>query len=247
MTEQEPAVPPLRLFIEDSARDPSSKIWYALPGGYFDVPLDVLDAEPGSEHEARLEHLMALVADCAPEAEHDRFAGTVRDVRYMVRQMRREGIIGCALGMHYADDGSSASSVVTVALRDIEWAPPKLTAVRAVSLLESPQNVGLLALPGGRPASVSDIVVTMPAVGGMAAQELYQCNLHIPAPSGVQLAVLTLSTVAVSSRKHYRDLMESIAYTVSFHDPLAEIERAARGEGANGLGTIKDDIAADFG
>ncbi|WP_210582693.1 hypothetical protein [Streptomyces sp. GESEQ-4] len=241
------SAPPPRLLIDDSARDPSSKIWYALPGGYFDIPLDALDAEPGSEHEARLKYLMALVADCAPEAERDRYAGTVQDVRHMVRYMRTEGIIGCSLGMHYADDGSSAASVITVALKDIEWAPPKLTAVRAVSLRECPENVGLLTLPGGRPGSMSDTLVTTPAVTGMAAQELYQCNLYVPAPSGVQLAVLTLSTVAVNSRRHYRDLMESIAHTVTFQDPMPEIERAARGEGADGGSTIKDDIAADFG
>ncbi|MFC7310091.1 hypothetical protein ACFQVC_38475 [Streptomyces monticola] len=236
-----------RLFIDESARDRSSKIWYALPGGYFDVPLDALDAAPGTEHEARLENLMALVADCAPEEQHDRFAGMVHDARYMVRYMRREGIIGCSLGMHFADDGSSAVSVVTVALRDIEWAPPKVTAVRAVSLAESADNVELLTLPGGHPASASDTLGTAPAVAGVPEQELYQCNVYIPAPSGAQLAVLTLSTVAVGSRGYYRDLMESVAHTVTFQDPMPEIERAARGEGAAGTGTVKDDIAADFG
>ncbi|MER6016023.1 hypothetical protein [Streptomyces bluensis] len=238
---------PLRLVIDDTARDPSAKIWYALPGGYVDVPLDALDADPGSEQEADLDHLTALIVDCAPESEHDRYAGALRDVRYMVRQMQREGIVGCSLGMHYADDGSSAVSVFTVALRDIEWAPPKLTAVRAVSLRECPENVALLTLPGGRPGAVSDTLVTMPALVGMPAQELYQCNLYVPAPSGVQLAVLTLSTTAVGSRKHYRELMEGMAYTVSFNDPMPEIERAARGDDDGGGDRIRDSITADFG
>ncbi|MGW5611798.1 hypothetical protein ACWEWI_38260 [Streptomyces sp. NPDC003753] len=238
---------PLRLVIDDSARDPSAKIWYALPGGYVDLPLDALDAEPGSEYEAQLDHVMALIADCAPEPERERYAGALRDVRYMVRQMQREGIIGCSLGMHHADDGSSAVSVVTVALRDIEWAPPKLTVVRAVSLRECTENVALLTLPGGRPGAVSDTMVTMPALASMPAQELYQCNLYIAAPSGVQLAVLTLSTTAVGSRKHYRDLMEAIAYTVSFTDPMPGIERAARGNDDGGGDGIADRITADFG
>lgn len=244
---QETTDTPLRLVIDDSARDPSAKIWYALPGGYVDVPLGALDAEPGSEHEAELDHVMALIADSAPESEHDRYTGALRDVRYMVRQMQREGIVGCSLGMHFADDGSSAVSVFTVALRDIEWAPPKLTAVRAVSLRECPVNVALLTLPGGGPGAVSDTLVTMPALGGLPAQELYQCNLYIPAPSGVQLAVLTLSTTAVSSRKHYRELTEGIAHTVSFSDPMPEIERAARGNDDGGGDSVRDRIADDFG
>lgn len=244
---QEAAENPIRLLIDDSARDPSSKIWYALPGGYFDVPIDALDPEPGSEQETHLEQALALILDLAPGDQRDRYTGVLRDVRFMAAQMRSEGVIGCSLGMHYADDGSSASSVFTVALRDIEWAPAKITAVRAVSLRESAENVKLLTLPGGRPASISDTMITMPALGGIPSRELYQCNLYIPAPSGAQLGVLTLSSTAVDSRKHYRDLMEGIAHTVSFHDPLPEIERAARGDKVDGAGSAADDIASDFG
>lgn len=236
---------PKRLFIDDSARDPSSKIWYALPGGFFDVPVDALDPEPGSEREAHLDQALALVLDLAPGDRRDRYAGALRDVRFMAGQMRSEGIIGCSLGMHHADDGSSAPSVLTVALRDIEWGPAKVTAVRAVSLRESAENVALLTLPGSRPAAISDTLITMPALEGVPGHEVYQCNLYIPAPSGTQLGVLTLSTTAVASRKHYRELMEGIAHTVSFHDPLPEIERTARGDATDGPGA--NDIASDFG
>ncbi|MGR6973076.1 hypothetical protein ACU639_26380 [Streptomyces cynarae] len=87
----------------------------------------------------------------------------------------------------------------------------------------------------------------MPALEGLPSQDLYQCNLYIPAPSGTQLGVFTLSGTAVGSRKHYRDMMEGFAATVSFQDPLPEIERAARGDTADGAGSAADDIVADFG
>ncbi len=241
---QEAAEVPMRLVIDDTARDPSSKIWYALPDSFIDVPVDALDPQPGSEQETYLEQALALILEVAPEDQRDRYTGALRDVRFMAKQMRSEGVIACSLGMHYADDGSSASSVFTVALTDIEWAPAKVTAVRAVSLRGSAENVGLLTLPGGRPATISDTLITMTVPEGVPSQEVYQCNLYIPAPAGTQLGVLTLSTTAVGSRKHYRDLMEGIAYTVSFHDPLPEIERAARGDEADG---IANDIASDFG
>lgn len=238
-----------RLVIDDSARDPSSKLWYALPGGYFDIPLALLDADPGSAEGAYVEHIMGLVVDAAPEAERDRYLGAMRDMRFMVRQMRTEGVFGCSLGMHHADDGSSAVSVFTVALQDIEWAPPKVIALRAVSLRECPENVGVLSLPGRHPAAVSDTVARVPAAEGLPSQDLYQCNLYVPAPSGTQLAVLTLSSPAVGSRREYRDMMEGIAHTVSFQDPMPEIERAARGEnGADGPSSnVQNAIAADFG
>lgn len=60
-------------------------------------------------------------------------------------------------------------------------------------------------------------------------------------------ATATLSTAAVDSRKHNRELPAGIAYTVSFHDPLPEIERAARGDSADGAGGGADGIASDFG
>ncbi|MEU9287110.1 hypothetical protein AB0D57_20945 [Streptomyces sp. NPDC048275] len=239
---------PLRLVIDDSARDTSAKLWYALPDGYVDVPLEALDPDPGTEHEEQFMNVMALILSCVPEEQHDRYVGALRDMRFMVAQMRSEGVIGCSLGMHFADDGSSAVSVVTAALRDIEWAPPKLTAVRAVSLRENATNVELLTLPGGRPGSFCDTLVTVPAVAGMSAKDLYQCDVYIPAPSGAQLAVLALSTTAVSARGHYRDLMKGIAHTVAFHNPLPDIERTLRGDKHDGSSdSIKDSITADFG
>ncbi|MFC5214483.1 hypothetical protein [Streptomyces coerulescens] len=244
---QEAAEAPMGLVIDDTARDPSSKIWYALPDSFVDVPIAALDPDPGSEQETHLVQALALILDVAPEDQRDRYTGALRDVRFMAGRMRSEGVIACSLGMHYADDGSSASSVFTVALTDIEWAPAKVTVARAVSLRESAENVGLLTLPGGRPAAISDTMITMPALEGVPGHEVYQCNLCIPAPSGTQLGVLTLSTTAVGSRKHYRDLMEGIAHTVSFHDPLPEIERAARGDADDGADGIANDVASDFG
>ncbi|EGX54947.1 hypothetical protein SZN_35347 [Streptomyces zinciresistens K42] len=233
-----------RLVIDDSARDTTAKLWYALPDGFLDVPLQALDPAPGSAYEEQFTNVLALILDSAPEDQRERYAGALRDMRFMVGQMRGEGVIGCSLGLHFADDGSSVTSVVTVALRDIEWAPPKLTAVRAAAARESAGGVELLALPGGRPGSMCDTLVTVPAVAGLPAQELYQCDVYVPAPSGAQLAVLALSTTAVSARGHYRDLMKAVAHTVAFHDPLPDIERTVRGDGPGG---IKDSVTADFG
>ncbi|MDI3386081.1 hypothetical protein QIS99_07590 [Streptomyces sp. B-S-A8] len=247
-TEGGAADPSLRLVIDDSARDTTAKLWYALPDGYLDVPLAALDPAPGTEYEDHFTSVMALILSCVPEEQRAVYAGALRDMRFFVTQMRAEGVIGCSLGMHFADDGSSAMSVVTAALKDVEWAPPKAMAVRAASARENVTDVELLRLPGGRPGSFCDTLVTAPAVAGMPAQDLYQCDVYIPAPSGYQLAVLSLSTTAVGSRGHYRDLLKGVAHTVSFQDPLPEIERAVQADRNDGeSGTIKDGITADFG
>ncbi|WP_234334063.1 hypothetical protein, partial [Streptomyces viridochromogenes] len=69
-------------------------------------------------------------------------------------------------GMHYADNGTSAMSVFTVALKDIDWAPAKITAGRGVALREIIEKVAGLTLPGGRPASISDTPITTPPLAG---------------------------------------------------------------------------------
>ncbi|WP_189039872.1 hypothetical protein [Streptomyces daqingensis] len=237
------AEPLPRLVIDDSARDTTSKIWYALPSGFMAVPLERLSPSTGSEPEQQLEKVETLVLDAAPAEVREHYLGALRDVRAMAEYMQREEIIDCCMGMHLADDGSSAASVFTVTLQQIDWSPPKVTVLRAVASRESAANIGLLTLPGDNPASVADTLVREFSVPGQRPQDLYQCTVYVPDPSGLQLAILTLSTTAVSVRPHYRQMMEGVAYTVSFVDPMPEIERAARG----GFSRVKDDIASDFG
>ncbi|MFJ8993251.1 hypothetical protein ACIRQH_23000 [Streptomyces sp. NPDC102279] len=48
-----------------------------------------------------------------------------------------------------------------------------------------------------------------------------QIHAHLPHPDGRSLAILTLSTVSVVHREHYRAVLREIAGLVSFDDPLA--------------------------
>ncbi|MDQ0993959.1 hypothetical protein [Streptomyces sp. V3I7] len=230
------------LGIADSARDATSKLWFATPRGFMDVPLAALGPDQGTELDANFDGFVGHLLEAVEEEARERCLEAMLAVRFLARMMRNEGMIGCFLGMHFADDGTSAASVLTVALRDIEWAPPKMTATRAVTLRENSTNVGLLTLPGGLPAGVSETLVQVPGEGARPTQELYQCDLYVPSPSGVQLAILNLSTTCTSSRTYYRQLLEAIAPTVSFTDPTPEIDRAV-----NGPSAAQNQITSDFG
>lgn len=244
----EPTGPLPRLIIDESAKDRSSRIWYALPGSFIEIPLSAMDPAPGSTEEAYLSEAMGAVLEAAPESTRGTYAAALNDVRIMSRYMRREGIIACCLGMHADDDGSPSLAVFTVSLNAIEWTPAKITAARAIVDRHNIENIGFLTLPGGHPASVSDTVVSQFSAGGMDPEDIYQCNLYVPDPAGTQLATLTLTSTSVRSRRHYRDLMEGIAHTVAFQDPLPDIERTARkiADAKTGQSTQKD-IADDFG
>jgi len=237
-----------RLVIDESAKDRSSRIWYALPGSFIEIPLSAMDPGPGSPEEAYLSQAMVAVLDAAPESTREAYAGALRDVRTMSRYMRREGTIACCLGMHADDDGSPSLAVFTVSLNAIEWMPAKITTARAIVDRDNIENPEFLTLPGGHPASVSDTVVSQFSAGGLDPEDIYQCNLYVPDPAGTQLATLTLTSTSIRSRRHYRDLMEGIAHTVAFQDPLPDIERTARkiADAQSGQSKQKD-IADDFG
>jgi hypothetical protein len=237
-----------RLVIDETAKDRSSRIWYALPGSFIEIPISAMDPAPGSPEEAYLSQAMGVVLDAVPEPTHETYVGALNDVRVMSRYMRREGIIACCLGMHAEDDGSPSLAVFTVSLSAIEWTPAKITAARAILDRDNIENMGFLTLPGGHPASVTDTVVSQLSAGGIDPEDVYQCNLYVPDPAGTQLATLTLTSTSVSSRRHYRELMEGIAPTVAFQDPLPDIERTARkiADAKSGQSAQKD-IADDFG
>lgn len=237
-----------RLVLDESARDRGADVWYALPGSFIDVPLSALHPAPGTDDETQLKQAMGAVLQATPEDFREQYAASLRDVRAMSAYMAREGIVACCLGMHSDDDGSPSLAVFTLALRSIEWAPAKITAARAVTERDGIENVGLLRLPGGHSASVSDTVVSQFSAGGMEPRDFYQCNVYVPDPAGTQVATLTLTTTSVATRRHYRDLMEGVANTVCFEDPVPDIERTVRESAAAQTGnSARNAIVDDFG
>ncbi len=178
---------------------------------------------------------LAPFLECAPdEVTRNRFIAQIGSVEQMLRNLTSEGTTHCSLGLHRDDTSGDASgpllSFLTVTWVHTAWAPRGVTVARLVATAQGHSEVGYSELPCG-PAAFSEIVRTPPAESGLPQSPLLQIHAHLPHPDGRSLAVLTLSTVSMVHREHYRAVLREIAGLVSFDDPLAH----ASAEGADGV------------
>ncbi|MER5970128.1 hypothetical protein ABT112_10410 [Streptomyces sp. NPDC002055] len=218
-----------RFTIHDSAADPLADIWFAVPAGFVEIPLDVLLAKSGSPEDSRLQGAVAPLLDALPDdVGRQRFIAQLAAGQQMLLALREVGTVHCSLGLHRDDfedgdgDGRSLLSLFTLSWRETAWAPRAVTAARAVATDERHTQVEYLDLPCG-PASLSETVRVALPDSGLPQQPLLQVHAHLPHPDGKRLAVLTLSTMAIVRRAEYHQLLRQIAEMVSFDDPLSGV------------------------
>ncbi|MEU2774168.1 hypothetical protein ABZ646_14810 [Streptomyces sp. NPDC007162] len=215
-----------QVIIDDSANDPHAGIWFAVPGGFTELPIDALLAAPASPEADRLREALAPLAEAIPDGvTRQQFIAQLASGQQLLRALREVGTVHCALGVHRDDVTGSAGetlhSLFTVSWRDIAWAPRPVSAARAVATAEQHAHVEYLELPSG-PASMGETVRTPSPDFGLPPTPLLQIHAHLPHPDGKRLAVLTLSTTAVERRAQYRAILHNIAELTSFESPLSE-------------------------
>ncbi|MGP3952770.1 hypothetical protein [Streptomyces sp. 7N604] len=216
-----------RFTIHDSAKDPHASIWFAVPEGFTEMPLDALLAPPGSPAAEELRQALAPVIEAVPdEITRQQFTARLAAGQQLLLALHEVGTVHCSLGLHRDDVDDTDSgygrpllSLFTLSWRETAWAPRAIAAARAVVTAEGHTHIEYLDLPCG-PASLSEMVRTAPADSGVPQEPLLQIYAHLPHPDGKRLAVLTLSTMAVGRREHYRRMLHQIADMVSFENPL---------------------------
>ncbi|NGO10366.1 hypothetical protein G5C60_22950 [Streptomyces sp. HC44] len=217
--------------LDESAKDPDADIWFAEPAGFTPLPLDILLASPDSPAAHELRTAFAPFLDAAPdEVTRQRFVAQVAEGQRLLAALREVGTVHCSIGLHRDDvddtvsgNGQPLFSVLTLSWRDTAAASRAATAARAVTSAEGLANIEYLELPCG-PATFSESVRTPSADSGLSPQALLQIHAHLPHPDCKRLVVLTLSTTAIARREQYRTILQQIAETVSFDNPLAEAE-----------------------
>ncbi|MGW1874579.1 hypothetical protein [Streptomyces sp. NPDC001975] len=145
--------------------------------------------------------------------------------------MQTDGTAHCAVGLHRDDaeggHGTALFSLFTISWVDTSWAPRGVTAARALVTAEGHTHIEYGEVPCG-PAAFSETVRMPTAESGLPRKPLLQIHGHLPHPDGTTLALLTLSTTAVSHREQYRAILRQIARTVSFDDPFAAPQDGVR-------------------
>ncbi|MDX3498027.1 hypothetical protein ACKI1I_17805 [Streptomyces turgidiscabies] len=213
-----------RVFVDDSAIDPSAGIWFAVPGGFTELPIDILLAAPASAEANRLQKALTPLVEAIPDGvTRQQFIAQLASGQQLLRALREVGTVHCSLGVHRDDTAGSDSetlhSFFTVSWRDIAWSPRAVSAARAVATAEQHSHIEYLDLPSG-PASMSETLRTPTSESGLPPTPLLQIYAYLPHPDCKRMAVLMLSTTAVARREQYREILRQIAELTSFESPL---------------------------
>ncbi|OON78471.1 hypothetical protein [Streptomyces tsukubensis] len=213
------------LVVHDSARDPRATLWFAVPPGYVEVPLDGVEVEG---------------EDTLPAGARGRLASA----RGLLGALRDVGVVHCSVGTHRDDaeggDGRALLSLFAVVWREIAWAPPAVTAARCVAQgreVEWMDDVpcgpaalceavgGLSGATAASAMSVASVASAASAAYATAADDrpVLQIRACLPHPDGRRLAVLTVSTGEVTRRRLYREMLRTVVGAVRFESPLTAV------------------------
>lgn len=170
-----------RVIVDDSASDPSAGIWFAVPGGFTELPIDVLLAAPASAEADRLQQALAPLVEAIPDGvTRQQFIAQLASGQQLLRALREVGTVHCSLGVHRDDtagnNGETLHSLFTVSWRDIAWSPRAVSAARAVATADQHSNIEYLDLPSG-PASMGETLRTPTPESGLLRP---QCSRSMP-------------------------------------------------------------------
>ncbi|MFF5521082.1 hypothetical protein [Streptomyces coeruleorubidus] len=212
--------------IAESVHDPSCGIWFAVPGGFTELPLNVLLAPPTSAEADRLREALAPLVEAIPDGvTRQQFIAQLASGQQLLRALREVGTVHCSLGVHRDDveggSGGILHSLFTVSWRDIAWSPRSVSAARAVATAEQHSHIEYLDLPSG-PASMGETVRAPTPESGLPTTPLLQVYAYLPHPDCKRMAVLMMSTPEVGRREQYREILRQIAELTSFDSPLVD-------------------------
>lgn len=196
---------------------PKPEFWYGLPYGY--LQLDLQPSPEGIQEVAR--QLSAL-----PEDLRDRADQVFRLYAVVLTMLRRQQVMGCALGMHPDERGEGTLSVLTASTLPTSGAHPE--AVLLQMLGDGPDNgIVPVELPAGT-GYVLETERTTPAPTAPpegqddpAQGTVWQGTVAIPVPRTSSIITVQLVTPAVELADDYRGVLLGVARTVTFDDPAA--------------------------
>lgn len=221
--------------LHDSVNDPQAELWFAEPAGFTALPFEAFLSEPGSSAADNLRVAVAPILDSAPnELVRQQFIANVASGQQLLGTLREIGTVHCSVGLHRDDvdsrgvsTGQPLLSFFTISWRDTAVAPRGVTAARAVTTADGHTGVEFLELPCG-PATLSETTLIPSVESGLPQQPLLQIHAHLPHPDCKRMAVAVLSTTAVARKAEFRAILQQIAETVSFENPLDSITSAER-------------------
>ncbi|WP_406178477.1 hypothetical protein [Streptomyces canus] len=199
--------------------EPKPVFWYGLPYGY--LQLDLQPSPEGIQEVAR--QLSAL-----PEGIRDRADQVFRLYAVVLTMLRRQRVMGCALGMHPDEHGEATLSVLTVSTVPTSGAHPEAVLLQMLGDGTGPADgMAPVELPAGT-GYVLETERTTPAPTAPpegqdepAQGTVWQGTVAIPVLRTSSIITVQLVTPAVELADDYRGVLLGVARTVTFDDPAA--------------------------
>jgi len=217
-------------FVATVETEPKPEFWYGLPYGY--LQLDLHPSPEGIQEAAR--QLSAL-----PEGLRDRADQVFRLYAVVLTMLRRQQVMGCALGMHPDEHGGASLSVLTVSTVATSGANPAAVLLRMLGT--GPDNgIVPVELPVGTGYLLETERTTLAPTAPPDGQDepaqgtVWQGTVAIPVARTSSIVTVQLVTPAVELADDYRGVLLGVARTVTFDDP------AAPGDVATGSGPFSD-------
>lgn len=209
-------------FLEMVEAAPKPEFWYGLPYGY--LQLDLHPSPEGIQEVARQLNVL-------PDDARDRADQVFRIYSGVLTMLRRQAVMGCALGMHPNERGEPTLSVLTVSTVPTSGANPNAVLLQMlgdVGMGTGPDNgIAPVELPVGTGYVLETVRTTLASTAppddqeGSAEETVWQGTVTIPAPRASSIITVQLVTASVELADDYRGVLLGVARTVTFADPAA--------------------------
>ncbi|MFF0447959.1 hypothetical protein ACFYT4_16380 [Streptomyces sp. NPDC004609] len=200
-------------------------VWFRLPPGYHS--LDGIDLAEFEQSVSAV--LMPMLEGTELRGQALRDAHTLVDLFAALRESEN---VHTSVGVHPEGDNGSCVSFFSLSVTEIASRTAALAVAQcALAQANSPRwstNTGrLLKLPGDVPAALVAGTLMPPSPGSLEERgvtappvEVFQARLTVPCPTNVHVVVADLTSAATRHAEAYSSILEGIARTMSFIDPV---------------------------
>lgn len=209
-------------------------MWFRLPPGYYSLDdVDALEETASAFLERILDSKTGL----------DDALRNVHSLASLLTATRDGDSVHASVGIHPDGESGACLSFFMVSMTAVTPRPSALAVAQcALAMAQSPlwnSNTGrLLELPSGMPAALVAGRLAPPPPSLLenagvtaASSEVFQARLTVACPTGEHIAVADLSSAATRHAEAYTSILEGIAQTVSFIEPVPQTgspQRASR-------------------
>lgn len=205
-------------------REEEPRLWLAVPTGFFELPLDDLDA--------RLGQARTLITELAPGEQQAAIDPVVGALGFFLQRLAELDALYCGIGHHRSGyDDSEITSTLIVSLQRTGGTGDARKLLGEMARRQADDGwtgeAEILEVEG-RPVLFCESVREVPAPqfpeGPPVAQDatvaVFELRALVPSSDGQRLAAIDFATPCVAYGPEFRTMLVMLAASVSFEEPV---------------------------